>query len=610
MGNGFSTSSKSEDSNKFDNFYEVMDYIATHYILTMDFESMSKLSEPEYCDKLVIITSDIIKKYFNDLDITYLAQRVKNGEEVNELAKEKVSFVSKDALENLDIKNDVNKSIKKKRVCIGIAKFYVKIAHVFAAILTTINPVYMYKDAEGNNVEKGLMEKGNIPTNVPREVLKTNICDNRIKRLNPLQRVARKVNNANDLRNNDLRNNDLRNNDLRNPSETPINGGFKLYNDNDYKDVYINPKVCELNLDASGKPMMLSDEPGMNELMMLYMDDDYDYSNGTFKGMSDKMKYQFERDLKIFYTAFTGNKDMPDTIKKFSDIKLRTYDKTNGCKRQDDNKSENLLKTGTMISINDELFKKYAKNLNNMIYNAQSNQQKLLSVINDLFVFVAEPYGGENSKKIRINPKLTDESLDSLIINTRNIIIELYVRCEKDFENGIHIYEAIVERQILETTKSQLLLLLKTEENILKTSNLNQSEPIQQESESIKQSEPMEQEPMEQESIKQSEPMEQESIKQSEPIQQSEPMEQESIKQSEPMEQESIKQLEPMEQESIKQSEPMQQESIKQLEPIEPMQQESIKQLEPIQELKPMQQVKPIQESIKQLEPQLSKNNQ
>ena len=420
--------SAKNSTNKFDSFYEMMDYIATHYILTMDFESMSKLSEAEYCDKLVIITSDIIKKYFNELDIKYLAQRVKNGEEVNEMEKEKVTFVNKDTLETMDIKNDVNKSIKKKRVCIGIAKFYVKIAHIFAAILTTINPVYMYKDSEGNKIEKGLLEKGNIPTNVRREVSKTNICDNRIKLLNPLQKVENSENREGDNRN-----------------------------------IYINPKVCELNLDASGKPIMLSNEPGINELMMLYMDDEYDYSNGTFKGMSEQMKYQFERDLKTFYTAFTGNKDMPETIKKFSDIKLRTYDKTNGCH------TENEFKTGSMVSLNDELFQKYAKNMNNMIYNAQSNQQRLLSVINELFVFVTEPYG--ENKKIRINPKLTDASLDSLITKTRNIIIELYVTCENDFAKGIDIYEAIVERNILRTSKSQIEGLLKKQATILEQSS-------------------------------------------------------------------------------------------------------------------------------------------
>ena len=141
MGNISSNNSENTSQKKFDNFYDVIDYIATYYILTMDFKSLSKLSEKEYCDKLVVLTSDIIQKHFTDLEITYLAQRIKDGLQVNNLSKEKVSFINKDRLEGLDISNDTNKSVKKKRVCIGIAKFYVKVAHIFAAIVMTINPV-------------------------------------------------------------------------------------------------------------------------------------------------------------------------------------------------------------------------------------------------------------------------------------------------------------------------------------------------------------------------------------------------------------------------------------------------------------------------------------
>ena len=135
MGNITSSTSNKSAKKEFDNFYEIVDYIATYYILTMDFKSLSKLSEKAYCDKLVILTSDIIERYFNETDVTYLAQRVKNGQEVNDLKKERLSFINKDNLESLDISNDAQKSLKKKRVCIGIAKFYVKIAHIFAAIL-------------------------------------------------------------------------------------------------------------------------------------------------------------------------------------------------------------------------------------------------------------------------------------------------------------------------------------------------------------------------------------------------------------------------------------------------------------------------------------------
>ena len=91
MGN--STSSIKKAENDFDNFYEIIDYIASYYILTMDFKSLSKLSEKSYCDKLVVLTSDIVERYFNETEVTFLAQRIKEGIEVNDLKTEKVRYV-------------------------------------------------------------------------------------------------------------------------------------------------------------------------------------------------------------------------------------------------------------------------------------------------------------------------------------------------------------------------------------------------------------------------------------------------------------------------------------------------------------------------------------
>jgi hypothetical protein len=415
MGNTPS-SNKKVNEKEFSNFYQIIDYIATYYILTMDFKSLTNLSGKEYCDKLVIITSDIIQNYFNDLDITYLAQRIKNGEEVNELAKENVLFVNKDQLESLDVKNDTQKNIKKKRICIGIAKFYVKIAHIFAAIVKTINPIYVYKDENGNTVKNGLFEKDKIPKNVQRNLYKLNICDDRIRKLR------------------------------------------KVDVDDGKNEVNIHPNFCSFNLDKNGIVKSLRDEPGIVELNQLYLDDNYDYSNGTFTGMSESTKQQFEKDLHIFYSAFTGNNNMPSDIKTFGDIKLRDYRKNNGCQGENP-----LFKKNYVLSKNDKLYIEYANNIRDMIQTASNNQHKLLTIINELFIFVDDPYS--DKKKIRVNPKLNENSLQKIVEQTREIIIELYVKCELDFVNGIKIYEAIVESKILETTKKQI-------ENLEKKANL------------------------------------------------------------------------------------------------------------------------------------------
>jgi hypothetical protein len=75
-------------------------------------------------------------------------------------------------------------------------------------------------------------------------------------------------------------------------------------------------------------------------------------------------------------------------------------------------------------------------------------------VINDLFTYVIDPYTGK--KVIRINPKLTESSLQKVVEKTRRLIINLYVKCEQDYVNGVKLYEVIVESKIFETTQKQI----------------------------------------------------------------------------------------------------------------------------------------------------------
>lgn len=410
MGNQTSTPNNNQENTELKpkSMSQILDYIATYYILTLDFKSLRKLYDKEYCDNLVILTSDIIQRYFTDMEITYLAQRIKNGVEVNELDKDKIIFFDKDDLSRFDIQN----SIKKKRICTGIAKFYIKIAHLFAAIITTINPIYVYKDPEGNTIRASLYEKGKIPANTPRDIYKLNICDNRI--------------------------NSLKNGHSLEPDE---NG-----------DIYISPKICNINLTDSGADKTLNDEPGIPELMELYNDDNYDYKTGKFRGMSPKTQEIFNNNLKIFYSVFTGKSDMPPEITKFSDIKLRDYHRMPSC--QGDNPQFQRTYKG---NVTDKLIKEYADNLKKMIITANNNQNALLSIINQIFTYTIDPQ--TKKKQIRIVPTLTEERLQEIVVETRALNIKLYLTCEIDYNNNIKLFEAIVEKKIFETSQNQVKTL-------------------------------------------------------------------------------------------------------------------------------------------------------
>ena len=222
----------------------------------------------------------------------------------------------------------------------------------------------------------------------------------------------------------------------------------------------MQPKMCDMNANKDGTTKNLTDEPGITELMTLYLDDNYDYSNGTFTGMSDETKKQFQKDLKTFYTAFTGNDIMPPEITKFSDIKLKDYGKHKYCQG-----NAPLFKNKYTINKKSDLFVEYAKNTQLMIQTAAKNQSKLLDVINELFTYVIDPY--TKKQKIRVNPKLTEETLQKSVEKTRKLIIELYVDCELSYVKGMKLYEAIVESKILETTQKQIDTLEKKTKELI-----------------------------------------------------------------------------------------------------------------------------------------------
>jgi hypothetical protein len=395
---------------------QVIDYIATNYILTQNFQDLKNLSDQTYCDKLVVLTSKVIAKKLNNQEIKYLAQRLKEGVEINEMTKDNVIYFERDDLNNLDVKN----TTQKRRLCIGIAKFYVKVAHLFAAIITTINPVYTYRTEDGLVQKVDLANKGQIPENAETKITRVGICSNRINAL-------------------------LNNQDF-----------FALNPDDQ---ITINPKFCDMNnlsssdYDGSNNIKYLSDEPGIPELKSLYLDI-YDYDTGKFKDMSPKMKQAYEKDLEEFYKNFTGNKSIPKDsngeplIKSFSDIKLRDYSSNSECG------TDGAYTKKVVGTLREKLFKQYAEQVKKMINNAETNQDKLLDVLDEVFVFSLDPTTGK--KEVIINPKLNEVKLQTIIENARNIIVNLYLTCEKDFVDSLEIFEAIIEKQIFDTSLSQL----------------------------------------------------------------------------------------------------------------------------------------------------------
>ena len=427
MGNSLSSKTENKKDNKPSmtggekKLDEALDYIASYYILTMDFQSLRKLYEKEYCDELVVLTSELVNRYFSDIEISSLANRVQDGSVAGSEGEkqEKLLFFKREDIDKLDPE-------RKRELCNQIAKFYVKIAHLFSAILTTINPEYVYTDSSGKKVKRKLSEKSSIPADAVIETVKSNLCDSRIDALKGDGNISLEKEEA-----------------------------------DAEQDITVKPKICSMDIYSQkleGPGDSLDAEPGIPELMELYYDADYDYATGQFKGMTPETQRRFDEDLKRFYSVFTNNDPIPESVKKFSDIKLKDYTKGKFCKGRNQDFEQEFTSYGSLKDTKNKLFVNYASNLREMIASVNEKQQQLLETINKMFVYVKDPQD-PTKEVIRVNPELTESQLQDLIAETRSIIVELYLKCETDFVEGVKLYEAIVESQILETAQSQISTL-------------------------------------------------------------------------------------------------------------------------------------------------------
>ena len=409
MGN---TSSSNKSLREYKTLENVLDYIASNYILTSDFKTLTKLHEEQYCQDLVVLTRDIIDKNFNEMELSYLSQRLKGKDIVDEEKKETFVYTTKDRLDT----SDKSSKVRKKRICQGIAKFYVKIAHVYAAIVTTINPIYSYKDEAGNVIKTPLSQKDTIPKNAKdRKILRNGLCYNRINQLRHGQDFT----------------------------HIPEDG-----------EITISPDIC-------GDNANLMDEPGIPELQSLYYDK-FDYATGTFSEMRDTTKAKYKSDVEKFYKAFTGSDSLPDTpLHTFSDIKLSAYNKNNVCS------NKKSMRTKVTGSLKDELFQKYALTLQDMVRKSHSVQGQLLDIINQLFTFDVDEKEGK--RVVRIHPKLNEKLLSDIIDRTRQTILNYYLTCEKDYTKAVKLYETIVNNQIKETTINQVEELEQKRDTLLNT---------------------------------------------------------------------------------------------------------------------------------------------
>lgn len=437
---------KLSDSNS--KFLSKLNDIATNYILGQNFQDMVRLTNSRYCDDLVIITSKLLKKSYSPQEIHYAYQKIFNKSIGVGVGLEQTSPL---VLNKRDaILGGIMSTEQKKKMCIDIAKYYVKIAHLFAAIITTLNPVFSWRSSASSSrallrphVSEEKQEEIKFTTTLEDKhyisemakdikVENLNFCNSRISDLMDMEEITDLIDGKN-----------------------VIEGGPEVVST-----IKIKTNLCSTNLNNNtegySRKKTVYDLPGFAELSRLYYDR-YNASKGRFDRMSTDSEEEKKRNVALLYTLFTGNKNPPKDIKSFKDIPLHSFSDDIECENMD-----SIFNKTYMGTTKDKLFVEYVDMVKKMIYHSNMIRNSLLEIIDKIFILNNEPsdvqgaMNEEMKEKYIIDPSLTYEELDTLISEARKIILKLYISCERDFLSTLKIFQAIIETQILETSKRQI----------------------------------------------------------------------------------------------------------------------------------------------------------
>ena len=430
MGN---TSSNLSNTSK----YELIEKVAIDYATTLNIENIDSLSSSsnnykEKCKNLTFISSELLQKHLNSVEIGLLDSRVKNGVDPN---TNTIKYLTDTDLEKMKVLSPQGRIA----ACNSISSFYIKISHLYAAIVRVLQPEISFTEGSSTTtlgLLEALKQKQDLKGKITIHNTTISLCSKRVSFLNPLGDFEQSDDNTTSFNNNTL---------------------YRSLN---------KKNICGINLKSDGtKKISLGDEYGIYELEQLYYDKD---EYGRLKiPKSTGSKYQSYLDtLFKLYETFSLNSDTErnafnskyqadkllelesKNIKLFSQIPLKDYtvlcnsseDKDkykphivtpNAISQIDD--SENKFKSTDLLAI------QYIEHLKTMHQEKETQIQEILKILNEIF-----QKKGDGS--IIINPALSTDKevkLDVIIEKTRDMIKNLYINCELKYLAGITKYKEL-----------------------------------------------------------------------------------------------------------------------------------------------------------------------
>ena len=455
-------------------------------IILKEVKFNSSLGDSGKCEKLIIITSEVLNRLPFRL-ISYMDRRHKlfseRYEPINAMDRALLINTNPEILK--ESKLDEQNVFRKRQMCVGIARFYVQIGNLFNAIMSTMRPYnyeYIQKNMPDNFYDMmtfGLLDGPDV-RNKDKSKYDTYNMAGFTRRQTDVKTKMERLLKIGEL-------------DMK---ITPGSGICSIKKDIE------NIKITPMSSTTTASTITQNKiKPSIFAMLEeLYFDIFHEISSSNkspqFIAMSEEMKNKiYKRDVHELYRIVTGGKEPGDEIKTFADVSRYINDNNKINKWCEKNR-------GLAIDVNNTtrynpLFVKYIKHIQTMNFRISKQRKGIVKLLDRVFSImnksadviqeIEESLDKGESKRYSgfeqddqysrdffrlnlkydffINPNLTDADLQAITNEARTRIVRLYADSYKSFLSGFEILQELQESLGLDALVQAKELAKKETEN-------------------------------------------------------------------------------------------------------------------------------------------------
>tara|TARA_B110001450_G_C17666806_1_gene499950 strand:- start:303 stop:2285 length:1983 start_codon:yes stop_codon:yes gene_type:complete len=393
-----------ENDNKTMNLEMVkeLDKIASDYIHTLSLDDLKNLAEgnTQYCKELIIVSSKLLNEKYNNIQIKGIfdTKYDETTQRVEKDGDDKYFYSYKK--ENIEFDKE-----ERKKLCTKIGKYYVRVAHIFAAIVKALHP--MYKSSTGE-LESYITRRNRKDTST--DLYYKGICEKRMKDL-----------------------------------YTPIDGiedSLSEISSNDGK-----VKIKKENICSKENSFNIYGKSELSKLKYLY-ESDKDFKESAI----DKLDEIHNKSLSLDYNKSTSSKAIESFLSssknkynsiggdgelKFNFSGMNTdkevHPKDTLCK-----KLANVQDDSVQIKQDNKFYLDYKEHIQVMLEHMKKHKKSLIEILNtELFE--------KKDDVFLVKSGLTIKKLNALTEYVRKVIVNMYLTCEEDYLIGLKLLERIIE---------------------------------------------------------------------------------------------------------------------------------------------------------------------